>query len=107
MPGRPAPPACAVSWLPEPTTDSVSLSSVATPTATPTPTKPPARLAVIRSSLVSSREVSRTLLPATATTFVPVLAKVCSCRIVTPAVPATPTSPPLAPATTAMIDVLA
>src|SRR5713226_4927073 len=78
-------PACAVRWLPEPTTASVSLSSVATPTATPTPTKPPARLAVISRSFVSSFAVSRTLLPAEATTPVPVLAKVCSCRMVTAA----------------------
>ena len=39
-------------------------------------------------------------------TFVPVLAKVWTWRMVTSSVPATPTSPPPTPATTAMIDSL-
>ena len=96
---------------------SVFFETEATPTATPTPTNPPARLAVIWTSLVSSRAETTTLLPADsvvgcsrsaapcaqpAPSFIqfPTHAKVVVLRIVTVRVPATPTVPPLAPATT-------
>src|SRR5271169_6066552 len=60
-------------------------------------------LAVISTRFVSSWAETRTLLPATMVTFVPVLANVWTLRMVTATVPATPTVPSATPATTATI----
>ena len=87
----------------EPMNASVSLSSVATPTAAPTPTKPPASPIWMSCSLLSSLANTRTSLSALSCTDEPVLAKVCRVTRLTPTLPATPTVPPPAPATTERI----